>query len=232
MRIFLVHTSWSTACATALALAAIAPLAAQSPSAGQKPPTKIRSLDQQLLDDLDRDLLQGLPGGSKPKPATPAMAPGEAETHAAADSQNPLANLAERMRKVERRMAGHDTSTATQDEQAQILKDIAALLADSHNRQGSKDQRGPGNSAAQAGAGTGSASPGPPRDSTNRIERGTKEETETADVRDVLRHIWGHLPEKLRDEMQASLSEQFLPKYERMIEEYYKRLAEDRPVGP
>ena len=32
--------------------------------------------------------------------------------------------------------------------------------------------------------------------------------------------------------MQASLSEQFLPKYERLIEEYYKRLAEERPDRP
>ena len=49
---------------------------------------------------------------------------------------------------------------------------------------------------------------------------------------DVLRRIWGHLPEKVRDDMQASFSEQFLPKYERLIEEYYKRLAEERPAAP
>jgi hypothetical protein len=32
--------------------------------------------------------------------------------------------------------------------------------------------------------------------------------------------------------MHASLSEQFLPKYERLIEDYYKRLAEDTPARP
>jgi hypothetical protein len=231
MKISIVQTSWFPASAIALVMAALAPLAAQSPPAGQKPPVKSRSLDQQLLDDLDRDLLQGLPGGSKPKPAAPMKAPGEADA-SAADSQNPLANLAERMRTVERRIARRDTSTATQEEQVQILKDIAALLADSRNGQSSKGQGGKGTGAAQAGTGTGNTAAGPPRDSTNRIERGTKEETETTDVKDVLRRIWGHLPEKLRDEMQASLSEQFLPKYERMIEEYYKRLAEERPAGP
>ena len=51
-------------------------------------------------------------------------------------------------------------------------------------------------------------------------------------VNDLLRRMWGHLPDKVRDQMQASLSEQFLPKYERLIEEYYKRLAEERPGGP
>jgi hypothetical protein len=51
-------------------------------------------------------------------------------------------------------------------------------------------------------------------------------------VKDLFLRIWGNLPDKLRDEMQASISEQFLPKYERLIEEYYKRLAEDQPGQP
>jgi hypothetical protein len=229
MNASMTHKSWFAA--SAVALAAAMPATAQSPAAGQKPAAKSRSLDQQLLNDLDRDLLQGLPGGSKPK--APAKVPTETDAAAAtADSQNPLANLAERMRTVERRIARHDTSAVTQDEQAQILKDIAALLDDTRSGQGNQKPESKGNGSAQAGMGTGNAAAGPPRDSTNRIERGTKEQTETADVKDVLRRIWGHLPEKRREEMQASLSEQFLPKYERMIEEYYKRLAEERPAGP
>ena len=44
--------------------------------------------------------------------------------------------------------------------------------------------------------------------------------------------MWGHLPDKLRDEMQASLSEQFLPQYERLIEAYYQRLAEEGGPKP
>ena len=51
-------------------------------------------------------------------------------------------------------------------------------------------------------------------------------------MKDLFRRIWGNLPDKLREEMQASLSEQFLPKYERLIEEYYKRLAEEQSGGP
>ena len=51
-------------------------------------------------------------------------------------------------------------------------------------------------------------------------------------MKDLMRRIWGQLPDKVRDEMQAPMSEKFLPKYERLIEEYYKRLAEERPGGP
>ena len=51
-------------------------------------------------------------------------------------------------------------------------------------------------------------------------------------MKEVLRRFWGHLPEKIRDQMQSSMSEEFLPKYERLIEDYYRRLAEDPRTGP
>jgi len=223
-------------------LAVLAPTSAQSPPGGARPTTKGRPLDQQLLDDLDRELLQGLPGGKRPvEPAVPPAgktdfpprpgtdaAAGEA---AAIDVQNPLANVAQRMRSVESRIARHDTSAATQDEQNRIVSDLDALLAAAKQGRSGGNKQGSSGSA-RAGAGTGDTAAGPPRDSTSRIERGNPEPVETADVKDVLRRFWGHLPQKVRDDMQASLSEQFLPKYERVIEEYYKRLAEERPGGP
>jgi hypothetical protein len=197
----------------------------------QKPEGKGRSLDQQLQDELDRELLKGLPGAAKPGIAAPDEKDAGAKEDAAnAESQNPLANIARHMRNVEKRIGRYDTSAATQEEQRRIVSELEALLQQAGNSAGNQ-QGGRGNGSTQAGSGTGEATAGPPRDSTNRIERGTKEQAETADVKDVLRRMWGHLPDKLRDEMQASVSEQFLPKYERLIEEYYKRLSEQRP-GP
>src|SRR4051794_20879137 len=103
------------------ALAAMpTPAAGQTRSAADKPATKSRSLDQQLLDDLDRELLKGLPRATMPpdsapragdKGAAPASA-GEkrAQTdNRVGDSQNPLANIAQRMRAVERSISQHDT---------------------------------------------------------------------------------------------------------------------------
>ena len=46
----------------------------------------------------------------------------------------------------------------------------------------------------------------------------------------MLRRVWGHLPEKAREQMQNSIDEEFLPKYEKLIEQYYQRLAE-QPSG-
>jgi hypothetical protein len=216
----------------ALALVMVSVAVGQAPQGGKTPPGK-RSLDQQLLDDLDRELLEGLPAGKtrgKADSKVPATSPQAGE---GAESQNPLAKIAERMRSVENRIAEHDTSAATQENQALIVSDLESLLeAAKKAQQRGKPQGGKGSPSGQEGTGTGDAVAAPPRDSTNRIERGTKEKPETADVKDLLRRIWGHLPEKLRDEMQASVGEQFLPKYERLIEEYYKRLAEERPGTP
>jgi hypothetical protein len=194
-----------------------------------------KSLDAQLLDDLDADLLQGLPGEKKPaatgKPAGQGdPAPGKAAEPESA-ATNPLAIVSERMREVQRRIAGRDTSETTQTVQKQIEADLAALIEQAKQQCAACKNPGSGQ-GQQAGNTGGNPTPAPPRDSTNRVEQGTKEAVETADVKDVLRRFWGHLPDKIRDQMQSSLSEEFLPKYERVIEDYYRRLAEDPHARP
>jgi hypothetical protein len=216
----------------ALAVFVLATLPAVSLADEPPQPPKPSSLDQQLLEGLDRELLQGLPGGAKP--TAPTDKPAGRTAANTIQSDNPLVLIAERMRQVESRLAQQDTTRETQDIQKQILAELAQLLEQAKKQQASGQNKpgGSGKGSDQAGTGSGNPTPAPPRDSTNRIEQGTKEAVETADVKDLLRGIWGHLPDKLRDQMQASLSEQFLPKYERVIEEYYKRLAEDRSALP
>ena len=203
---------------------------AQDDTPAPPTPPKAKSLDQQLLDDLDRELLEGLPGGKTKSPATGKPMDDQDADSAAVEADNPLAKIAEQMRTVESRINERDTSAETQNLQKQIVGDLAALLEEA-KKQGGQKKPGQGSGAGQdqAGAG-GNPTAGPARDSTDRIERGDAEAAETADVKDVLRRMWGHLPDKARDQMQSSLSEEFLPKYQRLIEEYYKRLAES-PAG-
>ena len=42
----------------------------------------------------------------------------------------------------------------------------------------------------------------------------------------VTKQIWGHLPDRLRQEMNQYYKEQFMPKYNDMLRQYYSRLAE------
>jgi hypothetical protein len=44
----------------------------------------------------------------------------------------------------------------------------------------------------------------------------------------MLKRVWGHLPPRLREQLSSGMAEEFLPKYEKLIEEYYQRLVEER----
>ena len=47
----------------------------------------------------------------------------------------------------------------------------------------------------------------------------------------VAKQVWGHLPERLRQEMNQYYKEQFMPKYGDLLRQYYGALAE-REAGP
>ena len=45
------------------------------------------------------------------------------------------------------------------------------------------------------------------------------------------KQVWGHLPEKLRQQASQYYREQYMPKYQEMLKQYYSNLAErDKPV--
>ena len=48
----------------------------------------------------------------------------------------------------------------------------------------------------------------------------------------LLKNLWGHLPERQREQMLQSSVEEFLPKYETMIRKYFLRLAEEARNTP
>ena len=74
-------------------------------------------------------------------------------------------------------------------------------------------------------AGRGSA---PARESSDRLDRDTAKQPEKGDVNEVVKELWGHLPERSREQLLQSFSEEFLPKYEREIQQYYKRLSDEQ----
>ncbi|MGI8979125.1 MAG: hypothetical protein ACR2FY_07865 [Pirellulaceae bacterium] len=197
-------------------------------------------LEDELVDDLLKDLPKARPETPAKGKATRPAAKDEAEKKLLQDleggediglpPENPLIRIGQKMRSSQERIAGKDTSAETQTGQKEILSELAKLIEQTKKQcnAGGNGKPGSDKSSAQAGAGTGDARPGQASEANDRVGKSQRENTETADVKDVLRRIWGHLPEKVREQMQAQLSEQFLPKYEKLIEEYYKRLAEER----
>jgi len=53
----------------------------------------------------------------------------------------------------------------------------------------------------------------------------------TGKVADVYKDVWGHLPERLRQEMDLYYREQFMPRYQELLRQYYSSLAERKRPG-
>jgi hypothetical protein len=49
---------------------------------------------------------------------------------------------------------------------------------------------------------------------------------------DVYKDVWGHLPEKMRQEMDLYFREQFMPRYSELLRQYYSSLAERGGKAP
>lgn len=69
------------------------------------------------------------------------------------------------------------------------------------------------------------------RDSTDRLGSSNAKPVDKADLQAVVKDLWGHLPERSREQMMQSFSEEFLPKYELEIEQYYRRLNEEKEAN-
>ena len=92
---------------------------------------------------------------------------------------------------------------------------IAANIAEGFVKRGKPDNAaGRGRTAA--------------RDSTDRLDRSSAKPVDKGEVNEMVKALWGHLPERNRDQKLQSFSDEFLPKYELEIEQYYRRLSEEQ----
>jgi hypothetical protein len=152
------------------------------------------------------------------------------------ETSDPFLLIGEDMRTAEQLISRRDASERTQRLQEQIVGDIQRLI-DELNRQCAggqcnnssqapsppKDGAKPG---SKAGSGENRGGSKPARDSESRVGRSDANDARMAQVMEMYKQIWGHLPDRLREQMQSGMAEEFLPQYERFIERYYQRLAE------
>jgi TolA-binding protein len=157
------------------------------------------------------------------------------------DDHNPLARLEQKMRQVQDRLARRDPSQETQSIQREIATELASLLESlqqqqqqnqnqgqrSSRQQQSQPQSTPQQSQSSSAAPSSEPSSKPAQDSEERLGKSNDVKLQPEALRDLYQRAWGHLPAQVRDQMQAAAQEQFLPKYQILIEEYYQRLAEE-----
>lgn len=201
-------------------------------------------LDSDLLEDLDSDLLEGLDDipefddeGEDAKESSGNNK--ESTDNDEPVSSDPLTRVSERMRQVENRIADQNTAEKTQEIQQKIISELDVLIAEME-KQCQQSSGGKPNSKPQPnqekkpepkpnqGDATQQASDDPASESTDRVQSAEDIETKMEELEVLVKKVWGHLPPRVREQMQNADSEKILPQYESLIEAYYQRLAEDQ----
>jgi hypothetical protein len=227
-------------------------LAIAAPAAtGEKaPPSGVESIGGRLLDDLSPDAGQPV---APPKAARDARTTREIEDslrastplHGLGAATSPAAQSLARVRNsmqqaqslLSRPGADGKLVAASQASpvQHQIISDLDKLIADLSKQcqccngqcQGGQCDKPPkpGAKPGKPGASSGRTAA---RDSTDRLDRTTAKPVDKGEVNEMVKALWGNLPERSREQMLQSFSDEFLPKYEIEIEQYYRRLSEEQ----
>jgi hypothetical protein len=222
------------------------------------PSNGIESLGGRLLDDLSPDAAQP---AAPAQPATPtARATKEIEDSLKASTPlrgfgagvspalRSLARVQNSMQQAQSLLtqpaAGGKSGAAqlASPVQHEILSDLDKLIADLSKQcqccngqcQGGQcnqppkpgQNSKPGKPGTAAGRGRTAA-----RDSTDRLDSSSAKPVDKGEVNEMVKALWGHLPERSREQMLQSFSDEFLPKYELEIEQYYRRLSEEQAAS-
>ena len=183
----------------------------------------------------------GQPPARRPAKITPTKIEGE---DLAISKTEQLRLIAAKMLRVSEKMEGGDASPVIQREQQLLLSELSRFAERvpspkkkgkaNSGKDGTKPRRQASNSTSDADTQDDQAS----KASSNAISRprgvsGSSTEGAGRKTPDQLvERVWGHLPEKIQNRMRASGTIRFLPKYRKLIEEYYKRLAERTADAP
>jgi hypothetical protein len=152
----------------------------------------------------------------------PNAAPAGEDLGEASEAGDLWQRIGQSMRTVEQRIREKKTSSETQRIQQQIVDDLTRLIEDGQRQgRGVESPAATQNTAESAstepgdrpGSGAATASSGSPGKA-----QGTQAE--------LFLKVWGRLPAQLQQQIQSPVHEEFLPEYETLIREYYRRLAE------
>lgn len=198
--------------------------------------------DSLLSGDLD-ELLEQLPGVA---PA-PRSAPDVGEDLGAEQSQ-PLNAIAQGMAQSKGLIREGQVAAAPQK---QVIADLDELIRQAEKLCQACQNPSSGSSSSQAKQQSQRSQPKPkpsekagqpkpsqkPGDekksqqaaqqSTARLGSGAARSADARGADDHMKEIWGRLPQRLREQMLESSSDEFLPEYREEIERYYRRLAEE-----
>ena len=206
----------------------------------------LQELDEDLLNDLEDDLFEGLDAPPKPRDAAPDAAREidddllrelDSEPEALDESGDPLSRIGRQMRRVEERIAESRADETTRTMQQEIVAELDKLLERARQQQQSQSassQQSPSSRSrrervqqpdSQQTASRESKQSA--QDSTDRQGQADPQKPDPAKMQKLLDELWGHLPKHDRERVRNSTMDQFLPLYEQLIEQYFRRLASE-----
>lgn len=238
---------------TAVAGLVLLAAGAQQPTAQSGPS---RPLDERLLEGLGADPLDEVdhelfePDSKASRQEQTPGSNGEAaeldrrllEELGRADDpagKDPLLAIARQMRQVEQHIVKGDSGEKTQARQQQILAALDRLIQQARKSccgskpsaskcQGAAPRRPLVQPKKKPGAGKRTASQKPVADPNAKPGQARAGRPDMGQLRETLKQLWGELPERQREQMLELPVEEFLPEYELMIEQYFKRLTEEK----
>ncbi len=170
----------------------------------------------------------------------PAEPPEAAPTPLEQDTEDVpelAARIVAEMRDAQARLVDGQLDEDSVELQDRISEDLTKLL-EALEQQASQPAPVPGEDAQQPGPGQDTSSTGGAGDpagqpgdgsadgeSTEGDRTGSLSEAELEHRRNLATSVWGHLPERERDEMLGAFSERFLPAYDELVRRYYESLA-------
>ncbi len=153
------------------------------------------------------------------------------------EEQEPLLEIARQMRVVEKRIEQYDSGSITQGMQQQILADLERLITSARRAckqgvpaaGGSQPVAGRTPVTQPSGQQPAGQQPGQSPGRTSAARQGETEPglsgPDAAQLRELVKNLWGELPPRAREQMLESFDEAFVPKYRLLIEQYFRRLA-------
>lgn len=142
-------------------------------------------------------------------------------------SEAALEKVRRGMKEAELALAARDASGKASAAQQQVVAELDAMIADLQkecekcggqcNKPPSPSDERPKPSAKRSGK---------PGETAGVAKTASGEQIDRAAVANLVKDLWGRLPERQREELLQPLSEEFLPEYAAEIEEYFRVLAE------
>jgi hypothetical protein len=163
----------------------------------------------------------------------------------AADMEQKLKEITERLSKnlhtAEKKLKEKDPGDNTQQVQRDIVKDLEDLIEQTKRQQQQQQQSSSSSSSQQRNQQArrnkmrqNQAFSQQPQNQESQAQNqqgknargGNSREEQMSKIADLYKDIWGHLPETLRQEMNQYAREQFMPKYNELLKQYYATIAE------